>query len=701
MDSSGAASQELRNPYGAPFGRPANDRRRVRFDDTLETVLAADLGTPYGAQSAWRQIVDLLGRRRAAPSARALATLRAIRDRVPVAVRAASARALEHADPPAPLVWLFAGDALQIAAPVLRSARLSAAEWVQLLPELGPGARQVLRHRRDLGPVVERALESFGAVDFVLPDDSGWTAAIAHPAKVSVTPARASHDAAAAASNGSTDDAALAADAAPAPAHIADPRIARVVELARRALPRSRAAPRVAASEAEAAASVRAAGGDEGPDLSFVALAEAAAVLPRSAASAATEPAPAAETALGEPEGASAPAPNPAAPPERVGEAAAPPASAEQGPFEISEVVARIDAFWRTREEGGVGTPRPVPAAEQFRFETDAQGLIRWVDGVSRAPVIGLTLDVQGSGTGAGVDGVASGAFRGRSSFSNARLRIEGDSDAGGDWLISGLPVFDPVDGRFSGYRGTARRPRADERAEPARPASASPAADSLRQLVHELRTPTNAIAGFAEMIESQMLGPVAEPYRARAHEIREQARELLGAIEDLDLAARIDSAALALVPASVPLRPLLSDIADELGELAALRGAMIALPVEDLSVVGDRRAVERLLSRLMATLVSASGSGERIGVRMRLDENQMVSLGFDRPHALADYPGDTVLGIDDEREDATLLGTGFALRLARNLARELGGGLTIGADSLTLRLPAAVNGRMGQAHRN
>lgn len=573
----------------------------MRFDDTLETVLAADLGTPYGVQSAWRQLVDLIGRRRVPPATRAMATLRAIRSEVPRQVRVASARALEFSNPPAPLVRLFARDDLPIAIPVLRSARLSASEWIQLLPDLAPAARGVLRNRRDLPPAVQRALESFGSVDFVLSDGG----------EASET-------------------------------GVGHARVTEVVDSS-------------AGSIAEAE-----------PDAQNLAMDHSERI-----SAAASREAPA--------------------------RSAAQPAQVEdEGPFEIAEVVARIDAFWRNREEAGpVPTPAP-PVVEQFRFETDEKGVVRWVDGVSRAAVIGLSLDLPG-GDGSQVDGIAAGAFRRRAGFSTARMQIEGNSDAAGDWLISAIPVFDPANGRFTGYRGTARRPRNDERAEPVR-APVGSAAESLRQLVHELRTPINAIAGFAEMIETQMLGPVSEVYRGRADIIRSQARELLGAIDDLDLAARIDSAALALVPGRVPLRPLLATIADDLAPLLELRGSMIALPIEDLIVTGDRRAIERLLARLMATLVSASGPGERIGVNMALESDQKVAVAIDRPRALADYPGDSVLGIDDEREDTTLLGTGFALRLARNLARELGGSLVIEPSILTLRLPAAVNSQVGQA---
>jgi len=710
----------------------------VRFDDTLDTVLAADFSTPFGMASAWRQLVDLIGRRRAPAEARALSILRQIRTQVPPPVRAASARGLELADPPAALVKLLAVDEIAVAAPVLRSARMASGEWVALLPELSPAARAVLRHRRDLSPAVRRALESFGPIDFVLPDDSrpamSGSAAVADAAIVA-EPAVTSEP---------------VTEPEPAPLVPSEPDFPPIVIrrpapredlvdwteviAARPPAPEERPQPtvhelvdRLKQREREAEPETGAAE----VDFSFVALAggidlvnaEVTTNISQDTVQSGTsgDEIPGVAVELnGEPGHGSdmkddefIVAETPATGTGRGGQVAGntpqsfvpqstPQVAPVEGPFEIADVVARIDAFWSRQQDEPVARrgPRPAEPATDFRFETDSKGLIRWVDGVSRAPIVGLSLELQGLPGGSRVDGIAAGAFRRRAGFSNARLHIEGESDAAGDWLISGIPVFDPANGRFTGYRGTARRPRVDERAEPSKPEPRA-AADSLRQLVHELRTPTNAIAGFAEMIETQMLGPVADTYRSRANVIREQARDLLGAIDDLDLAARIESAALSLSPARVGLRGLLAEIADDLAQLAQLRGSWIALPVEDLAVSGDRRAVERLLARLMATLVSASGPGERVGVRTVLEGKESVLIAIDRPRALADYEGESMLGIDDETGDASLLGTGFALRLARNLARELGGSLVIEADSLTLRLPAAEIRGVEQAHLN
>ena len=48
----------------------------MRFDDSLETVLAGDMSNPFGAQSGWRQLVDLIGRGRAPASEAAIERLK-------------------------------------------------------------------------------------------------------------------------------------------------------------------------------------------------------------------------------------------------------------------------------------------------------------------------------------------------------------------------------------------------------------------------------------------------------------------------------------------------------------------------------------------------------------------------------------------------------------------------------------------------
>lgn len=587
----------------------------MRFDDSLKTVLSADMDSGFGAQSAWRQLVDLMGRGRIAADEPGLARLRMLRQAVPLAVRSASARALAFATPPAPLVGLFAEDAFAVAAPLLRTVTLDADTWIALLPRLSPQGRALLRHRRDLPAAVERALESFGSVDFVLPDVA---------ADVAPTP--------------------VASDVGPAEV---EPAVAPT--------------PVVDAPEPEPVVIAPVPAPVE---------AEPIVVAPRVVAMPAVASAP--------------PEPRPIA----------------AGGFQIADVVARIDAFQRQREP----LAAPAEAVEQapatcFRFDTDSAGVICAVDGVTRGPLIGVSLAVGAPQGVVRIDAGINGAFRQRQRFADVRLDVGGSSDAGGAWRVTGEPQFDAATGRFTGYAAIARRPRSDEDA--GRPAQGSGASDSLRQLVHELRTPTNAISGFAELIEAQLLGPVSPVYRDHAATIRRHADGLIAAIEDLDTAARIEGRALELRPRAVAIEPLLERIAADLAPLAALRGTALDIhPMGDHAALADDRAMERLLSRLLATLTSAAVAGERIDIAEAPAPAGQVALCFARPQALGTGGEDALLSIDADagEEGAPLLGAGFALRLARNLANEMGGALIFGDHLLTLRLPAAVQEGMEQA---
>ncbi len=606
----------------------------MRFDDSLKTVLSADMATGFGAQSAWRQLVDLTGRGRAVADDATIARLRMLRPSVPASVRAASARALAFAAPDAALVGFFAEDELAIAAPVLRTATLAADDWIALLPRLSPALRSVLRHRRDLPAEVARGLASFGPIDFV----------IAGPVAPTPTPVVTEPD--------------------PTPVPVALPTAAtEPVALLAPILP-------------DAPLS-------ESP---FMALGEITRSLPVVA------------EALRHAEAAEAENATPLASPAPIPPSPVPTPNG----FVISDIVARIEAFRQRRSDGLDEMPAPQPVPQGFRYETDATGAIVTVEGVSRTPLVGASIALSVMQGVMQVDGVTTGAFRRRSVFRDARLLVGGDSPAAGSWRLSGSPVFDDASGRFAGYRGTGRRPRADESAAPVRPVRSS-ASDSLRQLVHELRTPSNAIAGFAELIGTELLGPVPEVYRDRANLIRSQAAGLIAAIDDLDTAARIEVHALDLRTMVVPMQPLLARIVADLVPLADLRGAIVTLDSasDAVDVAGDDRAVERLLGRLLAAIVSAGSQGERITVAVALVDASAVVM-VDRPRALGPHAADDLLSIDAEREadieGAPLLGTGFALRLAQNLALELGGALTIGDDRLTLRLPAVATRTVEQA---
>ena len=383
------------------------------------------------------------------------------------------------------------------------------------------------------------------------------------------------------------------------------------------------------------------------------------------------------------------------------------------GGEQIRDLMARIEAYQ------GHDFVRPADAPQiddvrfaqmmndkGFRFETAADGVIKWVAGASRGPLIGETIAIASSDKGHGVDASVAGAFRQRAPFRDARLTLQGDGALAGEWRISAVPLFDQVDGRFNGYRGTARRPRVDEVAAPIAGAGAfvSGDAESLRQLVHELRTPLNAIIGFSEMIEGQFLGPASTGYRAKATDIIGQGRRLLEALEDLDLTARLDPNAKSLE--SIDPAQLLERLHNEYQAMADERGFHLKLRITTgLGLVAaDPVAVERMFGRLLAATLAIAQRGETVAINLAHDPDSRdrMNLEVARPAMLEGRDERTLLdpgyNPDGDWPDAPVLGLGFALRLVRNIAAACGGALDIQPEMLILRLPLRkISARTGK----
>lgn len=366
----------------------------------------------------------------------------------------------------------------------------------------------------------------------------------------------------------------------------------------------------------------------------------------------------------------------------------------------IGEVIARIERLREQRERGDEKfAPSPLPPLPPplraplpqartsstrsdepprlFRWECNAAGEFEWVDGAPRGALIGRAL-IDRAVTRDN-DEIAR-AFAVRAPFRNGVLHLDEESVLAGDWQVSGVPAFEQSSGRFAGYRGIARRSAAQEFDFEA------PHPDSLRELVHEIKTPLNAIMGFAEIIEGQIFGPADISYRERASNIVAQSHLLLAALEDLDFAAKSRSAGSAAV---VDLGILVERLASDLRDLARKRGAEMGDP----QVTGVTRAAadnwvaERLILRMCSAVIDQAAPGERLRLLAdRRDDHCRVSIT--RPAALWGLSDEMLFGAKERARSQN-----FSLRLTRGLAQITGGDLVTCAETISLMFPRASLG--------
>lgn len=381
----------------------------------------------------------------------------------------------------------------------------------------------------------------------------------------------------------------------------------------------------------------------------------------------------------------------------------APPPPEQLGPQSgISAIVKRIEAFRRAQQgaetkHGSSKSPQ-LPLGEDlfpnedelraFDFATDQECRINWSDPGVIAMVCGVSLTAV-------IASERANLLRRRQPLRTAMVELQGGPTISGQWILDAAPWFDPIAGRFLGYRGRMRRP-------PLRAIHGEPVQESqserMRQVLHELRTPVNAIQGFAEVIQQQLFGPTPHEYRAMAAEIVGDSARILAAFEELDRFAKLDSKAMDLGHGETDLAAALETIASQLSVHLAPHGSGFSLRIRgERHWIGmERVEAERILWRILATLAGACGNGEILKASLEAAAGT-ISLVLALPAALATTAGDSlfVAAADaiPQSLSAGTFGVGFSLRLARAEAQAAGGNLCREGNSLLFTLPVLGEG--------
>ncbi len=361
----------------------------------------------------------------------------------------------------------------------------------------------------------------------------------------------------------------------------------------------------------------------------------------------------------------------------------------------IGAIVERIEAYRRARQtvdHAPMGEAPRLPLGEDhvlsaprrlraFDFATDGSGRIVWADPGVAPMVVGVRL--------AGIEA----ELRARQPIIAAQITLDGAEAISGQWQIDAAPRFDPLNGGFHGYHGRLRRISGTVEVTPVKDSEA----DRIRQALHELRTPVNAIQGFAELIQQQLFGPVPHEYRAHAAAIAGDAARMLAAFEELERLARLESGVTQLEAGGSNFLAILAQTAAQLEPHTRQRSVKFTFENRNgarLVALGESDA-KSLAWRLLATLGGAAAPGEELPIKCK-HRDSGLQITFSLPAALRNQPGESLftagVGAIPQAISAGVFGVGFALRLARAEAIAAGGALDRKDDKLRLRLPGLTN---------
>jgi signal transduction histidine kinase len=204
-----------------------------------------------------------------------------------------------------------------------------------------------------------------------------------------------------------------------------------------------------------------------------------------------------------------------------------------------------------------------------------------------------------------------------------------------------------------------------------------------LATMSHELRTPLNAIAGYAELLMLGIHGPVSSQQEDALGRIQRSQRHLLSLVNDVLNFARIDSGTVQYRMEDVPLDEALQSVEPLVSP--QLRGKRLTYdyctPGPELAVRADREKLQQIILNLLSNAVKFTEAGGTITVACDVHGDEVIVRVSDSGRGI---PADKLEAIFepfvqiDRGLTRTTEGTGLGLAISRDLARGMGGELTV-----------------------
>jgi len=231
---------------------------------------------------------------------------------------------------------------------------------------------------------------------------------------------------------------------------------------------------------------------------------------------------------------------------------------------------------------------------------------------------------------------------------------------------------------------------------------------DFLAMMSHELRTPLNAIGGYTELIELGIHGPVTPEQREALNRISRSQAHLLTLINDVLNFARVDAGQMQYAVQDVRMNETLAGLEALVApQMAARRLTLRYEPCDpEMVASADADKVRQVVLNLLSNAVKFTPEGGTVSLGCDGDETTVRVTVTDtgpgiEPARLplifeAFVQGHRALNRPHE-------GVGLGLTISRDLARGMGGDVTVASEvgagsTFTLELPRAGAVSVGSA---
>ncbi|MEU8516438.1 HAMP domain-containing protein [Kitasatospora sp. NPDC048722] len=231
-----------------------------------------------------------------------------------------------------------------------------------------------------------------------------------------------------------------------------------------------------------------------------------------------------------------------------------------------------------------------------------------------------------------------------------------------------------------------------------------------LANMSHELRTPLNSLLILAQLLAQNATGNLTPKQVEYAGVIHSAGADLLQLINDILDLSKVEAGKMEVTPEPFAVRELLEYVESAFRPLADEKGLAFEAVVGDAvpdRLVTDQARLRQVLRNLLSNAVKFTDTG-RVGLRIERADGPGLPTELGRTErAVAFHVEDSGIGIDPahldlifgafQQADGTTSrrfgGTGLGLSISRELARLLGGALTVSSTAgkgsrFTLYLP-------------